>query len=163
MIAFIDTYRGQFGVELICRTLRAALVGWITSRGYRAAKTRVASARSLNDTHMVEVVKTVHEENFSVYGVKKMHAALRRKGYDIGREQTRRLMRLAGVRGVQRGRRVFTTKPDHDLAKPTDLVKRNFVATQPNQLWVVDIVRREALFDRVEVRDHHVPAVAAAG
>jgi len=30
-------------------------------------------------------------------------------------------------------------------------------------LWVADFVRREALFDRVEVRDHHVPAVAAAG
>lgn len=139
MIAFIDTYRGQFGVELICRTLGATLVGWITSRGYRAAKSRAASARSITDAQLIEIVTTIHAENFSVYGVKKMHAAMRRNGYAVGREQTRRLMRLAGVRGVHRGRRVFTTKADPELAKPKDLVKRNFVASQPNQLWVVDI------------------------
>lgn len=64
---------------------------------------------------------------------------MRREGYAVGREQTRRLMRLAGVRGVHRGRRVFTTHVDPDLTKPEDLVKRNFFATQPNQLRVVDI------------------------
>ena len=45
MIRFIDEYRERFGVELICRVLRPAVQGFITSRGYRAAKTRVASAR----------------------------------------------------------------------------------------------------------------------
>ena len=49
------------------------------------------------------------------------------------------------------------------VATRADLVNRQFSATRPNELWVTDIVRREALFDRVEVRDHHVPAVAAAG
>ncbi len=42
-------------------------------------------------------------------------------------------------------------------------VERMFTREAPNRLWVADIVRREALFDRVEVRDHYVPAVAAAG
>lgn len=74
MIAFIDTYRGQFGVELICRTLGATLVGWITSRGYRAAKSRGASARSISDAQLVDTIRTLHKQNFSVYGVKKMHA-----------------------------------------------------------------------------------------
>ena len=49
MIAFIDTHRDQFGVELICRTLRAAIVGFLTSRGYRAAKARPRSARAIRD------------------------------------------------------------------------------------------------------------------
>lgn len=39
MIAFIDEYREQFGVEAICRILGATECGFITSRGYRAAKT----------------------------------------------------------------------------------------------------------------------------
>jgi putative transposase len=42
MIALIDTYRDQFGVEFICRILRAAIPGFLTSRGYRAARTRPA-------------------------------------------------------------------------------------------------------------------------
>ena len=38
MIAFIDAHRDQFGVELICRVLRPAVQGFLTSRGYRAAR-----------------------------------------------------------------------------------------------------------------------------
>jgi putative transposase len=42
MIAFIDTHRDQFGVELICRVLRAAIPGFLTSRGYRATRRQIA-------------------------------------------------------------------------------------------------------------------------
>ncbi len=44
MIRFIDEHRDQFGVEAICRVLRAAVRGFITSRGYRAAKRRLPDA-----------------------------------------------------------------------------------------------------------------------
>ena len=74
-----------------------------------------------------------------MYGVRKMHALLRRQGWDVGRDQTARLMRLAGVRGVKRSKRVFTTKPDPRIARPMDLVKRNFNAPAPRRLWVADI------------------------
>lgn len=40
MIRFIDMHRAQFGVELICRVLRDVVRGFLTSRGYRTAKTR---------------------------------------------------------------------------------------------------------------------------
>lgn len=38
MIRYVDMYRGRFGVEAICRTLGATECGFITARGYRAAK-----------------------------------------------------------------------------------------------------------------------------
>jgi putative transposase len=66
MIAFIDTHRDQFGVELICRTMRAAIVGFLTSRGYRAAKTRPRSARSIRDEVIIDELIKVHQQNFSV-------------------------------------------------------------------------------------------------
>lgn len=53
MIAFIDMYRDQFGVELICRILRAAIPGFLTSRGYRAARTRPASDREIRDEQLI--------------------------------------------------------------------------------------------------------------
>src|SRR5690606_8499547 len=43
MIRFIDEHRDQFGVEFLCRVLRDAVPRFLTSRGYRAAKTRVPS------------------------------------------------------------------------------------------------------------------------
>lgn len=139
MIRFIDEHRDQFGVEFLCRVLRDAVPGFLTSRGYRAAKTRVPSARQLKDELLVPEIQRLHEENYGVYGVRKMHALLRREGWDIGRDQTARLMKLAGVRGVARSKKVFTTKSDPTIAQPMDLVERDFTAPAPNRLWVADI------------------------
>ncbi|MFC6236068.1 IS3 family transposase, partial [Leucobacter soli] len=139
MIRFIDENRDQFGVELICRVLRDAVRGFLTSRGYRAAKARPKSARQLRDELLVPEIVRLHGENYGVYGVRRMHALLRRQGWDVGRDQTSRLMRLAGVRGVSKARRAFTTKPDPEQAKPKDLVQRDFTAPAPRKLWVADI------------------------
>ncbi len=116
MIAYIDAHRDQFGgVEFICRVLRAAIPGFFfTSRGYRDAKTRPPRCdRALRDELLIAELATVHRANYSVYGVKKkMQHAMIRRGWSIGREQTRRLMHLAGLRGVRRGKPVFTTITD---------------------------------------------------
>jgi putative transposase len=68
-----------------------------------------------------------------------MHVAMKRKGWLVGREQTRRLMRTAGLRGVQRGKPVFTTISGPAAARPADLVNRQLTAAAPNRLWVADI------------------------
>jgi transposase InsO family protein len=60
-------------------------------------------------------------------------------GLDIGRDQTERLMRAAGVRGVKRSKQVFTTKRDRAAPLPADLVQRRFTAAAPRRLWVADI------------------------
>jgi len=139
MIRFMDMFADRFGVEAICRTLGATECGFLTSRGYRAAKTRPRSARALRDHLLVGEVARLHAENYGVYGARKMHALLRRQGWEVGRDQTTRLMRIAGVRGVQRSRKVFTTRPDAAVLKPADLVQRRFVADGPRRLWVADV------------------------
>jgi len=139
MIRFIGEHKDRFGVEAVCRVLRPAVRGFITSRGYGAAKTRPASARSLKDDLLVPEIVRLHAENYSVYGVRKMHALLRRQGWDIGRDQTARLMKIADVRGVKRSKKVFTTKPDPAAVKLADLVQRRFHASAPRCLWVADI------------------------
>ncbi|KHJ59181.1 IS3 family transposase, partial [Burkholderia glumae] len=49
-----------------------------------------------------------------------------------------RLMKLQGLRGAVRGKRVRTTNPDTSAARPLDRVNRRFKAERPNQLWVSD-------------------------
>lgn len=139
MIAYIDTYRGQFELELICRTLAARKGGFITSRGYRAAKARPDSARQVRDRELIEVMKDLHERNYGVYGVRKMWHAMRRAGWVIGRDQVARLMRVAGISGVIRGRKPRTTTPGTAPQWRPDLVMRDFKAPAPNRLWVADI------------------------
>ena len=88
---------------------------------------------------LIVAIRRLHEANYGVYGVRKMHAVMARAGWQVGRDQVARLMRQAGLQGARRGRRVFTTHPDPGLARPQDLVKRNFHADAPNRLWVADI------------------------
>lgn len=139
MISYVNAYRDQFGVESICRTLAATAGGFITARGYRAAQTRPRSHRSIRDDALGQEVTRIHRENYSVYGVRKMHAAMRRAGWDVGRDQVGRLMKINGISGVRRGRRVFTTVPDPAATRPADLVERDFTASGPNRLWVSDM------------------------
>ena len=139
MIRFVDENRGQFGVEAICRTLGATECGFITSRGYRAAKSRPVSARSLRDAVLGEELRRIHAENYGVYGYRKMWHAMRRAGWEIGRDQVARLMKAAGLTGVRRGRKPVTTRPSVEPDHRPDLVKRQFVAQGPNRLWVADI------------------------
>lgn len=139
MISYIDMYRDRFGVEPICRVLKETECGFITSRGYRAAKNRPVSDRSLRDAALIPVVKELHAANYGVYGVRKMWHVMRRNGWLIGRDQCGRLMRKAGLCGVIRGRNPRTTTPAATPDGRPDLVDRNFTADHPNRLWVADI------------------------
>jgi putative transposase len=80
MIRFIEVMKDRFGVELVCRTMRAAEVGFVTARGYRATKSRPASARTLSDQLLSGEIVRLHAENYDVYGVRKMHRLLKRQG-----------------------------------------------------------------------------------
>ncbi len=70
-------------------------------------------------------------------------------------------MRHNGLRGVRRGRQVFTTRPDPAATRAPDLVDRNFTAAHPNALWVTDIERHEAFSNRAVVKGHRHVLVAA--
>ena len=139
MVRFIDEHRDRFGVLSLCRVLRPAVQGLLTSRGYRAAKTRTPSAPALRDDVLVPEVARLYAENYGVYGTRKMHALVRRQGWDIGPDQTERFMRLAGIRGLKKSKRVSTTKSDPRAQTPGDLVNWHFRAPGPRQLWVADV------------------------
>jgi transposase InsO family protein len=87
---------------------------------------------------MVEILR-VWNENFRVYGARKIWRQLRREGFKVARCTVERLMRKLGIRGVVRGKGYKTTVPDFGAERPADLVERAFTASAPNQLWVADI------------------------
>ncbi|MCT1775490.1 IS3 family transposase [Brachybacterium sp. p3-SID957] len=139
VVAFVDANKDdvvdcrRLGVELICRLLQVA------PSSYYAAKTRVPSARAVRDEALIPQLVELWETNYRVYGVRKLWKAARRAGIVIGRDQTARLMRAAGIEGARRSKRVKTTRPDPASARHPDLVRREFTATAPNRLWVTDL------------------------
>ncbi|MCP2622101.1 IS3 family transposase [Mycolicibacterium smegmatis] len=138
IVEFIDANREEFGVEPICTVLRSAGLQVALST-YYDTKARVPSARALRDAVLGPALCQLWKDNYCVYGARKLWKTARREGHDVGRDQVARLMRAAGIEGVRRGKRVRTTKPDPAAARHPDLVKRNFTATAPNQLWVTDL------------------------
>lgn len=139
IIAYIDAYRDEHGVEPICRVLTTAGAK-IAPSTYYASKTRPPSARAISDAVLMPMLMALWVANRKVYGADKLWRAARRAGHDIGRDQVARLMRQLGIQGVSRRRkRVFTTIADPDAVRAPDLVKRDFTAQGPNQLWVTDL------------------------
>ncbi|MCV0009708.1 DDE-type integrase/transposase/recombinase [Mobiluncus mulieris] len=71
--------------------------------------------------------------------MRKLWHAMRREGWNIGRDQVARLMRIAGISGVRRSRKPVTTRPSSTPDTRPDLVQRRLSSNAPNRLWVADI------------------------
>tara|TARA_E500000318_G_scaffold102311_1_gene106518 strand:- start:730 stop:1131 length:402 start_codon:yes stop_codon:yes gene_type:complete len=133
MIAFIDDHRQVHGVEPICRVLP------IAPSTYRAHPARRRDpdrrpARAKRDEALKVEVRRVFEENFAVYGVRKVWRQLRREGFDMARCTVERLMREMGLAGAIRGKPVKTTRSDKTAPCPLDRVNRRFQPPVPNRL-----------------------------
>jgi putative transposase len=105
---------------------------------YYAARSRPKSRREIEDEELMAEIRRVYDENYRVYGARKMWRQLRREGVTVGRGRTERLMRRLGIAGAVRGKTVRTTIADPDGVRAADLVKRQFMAGAPNRLWVAD-------------------------
>ena len=105
---------------------------------YYAAVTRPQSAREIRDEELKKEIQRVYDENYRVYGVRKVWWELQREDVEVGRDRVGRLMRALGLAGVVRGKTVRTTVSDKDGVRAPDLVKRQFTAGAPNRLWVAD-------------------------
>jgi putative transposase len=138
IVGYIDAHRDRFGVEPICRVLSEHGCQ-VAPSTYYSAKTRPPSRRARRDAVMIPILVALWAANYRVYGAHKLWKAVRRAGHDVGRDQVARLMRQAGIQGVSRRRRLRTTRPDDTAPRHPDLVGRDFTATAPNQLWVLDL------------------------
>ena len=137
MIAFIDEQRGTYGVEPICEVLPIAPSTYHAHAARRADPSRLP-ARAKRDVSLMAEIARVFEENFQVYGVRKVWRQLKREGQDVARCTVERLMKGMGLQGVSRGKAVKTTVSDKAAPCPLDHVNRQFKAPRPNTLWVSD-------------------------
>ncbi len=138
MVSFIDEYREAYGVEPICAELPIVPSTYYEQKA-RALDPSRLPPRVRRDRELEVEIRRVWEENFRVYGARKVWRQLNREHIPIAKCTTERLMRKLGIQGVVRGRSCRTTVPDNHAARPADLVQREFTATRPNQLWVADL------------------------
>ena len=138
MVAFIDAHRAEYGVEPICAELPIAPSTYYAHKARQVDPGRLPP-RVVRDAELCTAIQRVWDENFRVYGARKVWKQLRREGRPVARCTVERLMRQQGLAGVVRGRRCRTTIPAELAERPLDRVQRQFTASRPDQLWVADL------------------------
>ncbi len=137
MVSFIDAHRAEYGVESICAQLPIAPSQYYEHKA-READPEQLPPRLQRDRALTREIRRVYDDNFGVYGARKVWRQLAREEIVVARCTVERLMHWLGLQGVVRGRKCRTTIPDDSAARPLDRVKRQFQASRPNQLWVAD-------------------------
>ena len=133
---FIEAEKHQRrNVQRACRLLK------VSRSAYYAARDEHRSPREVDDTQLLEQIRSVHQQSKGRYGAPRVHAELRRRGRRHGRKRVARLMRQARLRGRAPKRWKKTTIADPAAAARADLVRRDFTAdaSRLNARWCGDI------------------------
>ena len=125
--------QASYPVSMMCRLLE------VSTSGYYAWRRRPPSKRSQEDELLLEKIRHYHCISKSTYGAPRIFEDLREEGLSVGRNRVARLMRAAGLQGVTRRKRTWTTVRDPGAKPAPDLVQRDFSVGRPDQLWVADI------------------------
>ncbi len=130
----MNANQAAFPVRKMCRVLG------VSHSGFYDWLQRPPSQRAMQDAVLVERIRTIHAESDATYGMPRIRAELVEQGVRVGGKRIARLMRGAELRGVSKRRGFTVTTQRDDKQRPApDLVKREFKATGPNQLWVADM------------------------
>ena len=86
-------------------------------------------------------IRAIHRRSRETYGSPRIHAELQDEGFRVSRKRVARLMREEGIAGLPAKSkfRGGTTDSDHEDPIADNVLKRNFAAKRPNEVWVGDI------------------------
>ncbi len=111
----------------------------VSPSGYYTWLKRGPSRRAQEDGEILEEIRVSHTRSGETYGRPRIHEDLKESGRRVGQKRVGRLMREAGLVGVTRRKRAWTTKRAKGARPAPDLVERDFSATGPDRLWVADL------------------------
>ncbi len=134
---FVADHQDTFEVKRLCELVeieRSSFYAWKAAAPGR-------EARAAADAELAEKVRAINAEDNTI-GAPRATAELNDgapASERVNHKRVARVMRVHGIRGYQKKRRVRTTIPEPSGQKVPDLLKRDFTAPAPNQRYVGDI------------------------
>jgi putative transposase len=123
-------------VATACRVLQ------LSTSGFYEWGSRGASARDLEQAHLMNLIHDAHKASYGTYGARRVHAELvLGQRLQVSHGRVERLMRSTGLQGVHRRRLRGCTRRDQAATPSEDLVERNFQPAEPDRLYVADITQ----------------------
>jgi putative transposase len=130
----IAANQAELPVATMCNALQ------VSKSGFHDWHERAPSKRSSANTKLLAQIKEAHTMSDETYGMPRIRAELADSGVVASRKRIAHLMRANGIAGVSRRRSYCVTTKRNPKDRPApDLVKRQFVANDINQLWVADM------------------------
>jgi len=115
----------------------------VSTSGFYDHLNAVESDRDRRRAKVVSYVRAAFEAGRGAYGVRRVHAVLRRSQdrevASVSMKLVRAVMAELGLAGCQPRAYKTTTEADPTAAGPADLVRRNFTAQRPGEKLVGDI------------------------
>lgn len=132
--AFIAEHAGAFPVRRLCQVLS------VSPSGYYDWRKRPQSERQQANERLLAAIRREHEASRRTYGSPRIYAALKRRGFSVGRNRIARLMQANGIVGkVPRRKRPVTTQRTEGALAGPNLLAQDFTASKPNEKWLADI------------------------
>jgi putative transposase len=153
----VETLAGEgHGTKRVCRLLRVAPSGFFRWRN------QPPSDRAIRRAWLTDVIVEIHDRSRRTYGWRRIRAELADAyGQRVNKKLIMAIMADKGISGLPKRRR-GKPNPLH-RATTEDLVNRDFRRGGPNQLWMTDIERHEALPNRAVVKGHGTGPSQRAG
>ena len=124
----MQEYEQAFAVRLMCRVLS------VSPSGYYAWRSRKPSVRAQQRAQLDAKVHEAFEAERGRAGAPRLSHRLHR-----GRRQVAQSLRRQGLRAKAARKFKATTNSNHALPVAENLLKQDFTAQRPNQVWVADI------------------------
>ena len=105
---------------------------------YRLKNEPKAKLREEMDAQVKDLIDNVHID-FPIYGYRKLHQELKRRGIVINEKKIRRIQRKFGLFATQVRKWIKTTDSTHKLKKYPKLLTPALRITDVNEVWVSDI------------------------
>jgi putative transposase len=129
----VKAHQAIYPIATMCRVLG------VSTSGYYAWRKRGPSPRQQADAVLQAQIQTIHSQSDGTYGAPRIREALIDQGFEVGRRRIARLLREAGLQGITRRKKVWTTQRSEEADRIPDRVDRDFMASGPDQLWVADV------------------------
>jgi putative transposase len=125
---FIQAECAMVPVQILCSVMR------VSRSGFYDWKKRLKK----NQDRLIVDIKSIHRASRGTYGVPRISIKLKEMGHTAGRHTIHKVMRQENLFGLPIHRKKYRSPK---IARE-DLVRQNFTAEHPNQIWCCDITQK---------------------
>lgn len=129
----MDDHRTEFRVTTMCRVLQ------LTRSSYHYWRRHQSSSYRQRNGGLVQEIRRVHQASRRTYGSPRITRKLHASGFVCTTKRVAKLMRENNIRAKTKKRFKRTTDGTRTKNASPNLVKQEFHAERPNQLWTSDM------------------------